>query len=275
MAFFKLRAFEQEGSGVAKDAPKKRGFFAFFEKYFNQFWQMITLNCWLVLLSIPVITGGLGSVGMTYIARSFATNQHTFGTSDFFGSIKKNLKQGLVAGILNIIITAVLIFSTVYDAEAMMAAKGTFSLEAVCFGIVLFMLIIFFMMNYYMWTLIITFDFPLRKVYSNSFKLALVGMKKNLIIVACLLPFYAVCAAIAMLFGNIGIVIAGFIMVCIFPSLRYLVIEQHIFPVIKKMMIDPYYEKHPDADIEKRKRLGLEVPNDQEEASGSVFKDTI
>lgn len=275
MALFKMRDFEKEGDGVSKDAPKKRGFFAFFENYFGHFWQLLTINCWLVLLSIPVISSGLGSIGTTYIARSIVTKQHSFGTSDFFGCIKKNFKQGFIAGIINIIITVILVFSTVYYAEAMIKAENTLSLETACFGIVLFMLIIFLMMNYYMWTLIITFKYSLKQVYSNSFKLALIGIKKNLIIFACLLPFYAVFAALILFFGNIGIIVAAFIAVCIFPTFRYLVIEHNIFPVIKKILIDPYYEKHPDEDIEKRKKLGLDVPQSDDDDEQGVFKDTI
>ncbi len=274
MALFKMRDYEKEGSGVSKDTPTKRGIFAFFENYFEHFWQLLTVNCWLVLLSIPVISSGLGSVGTTYIARSIITKQHSFGTSDFFDCVKKNLKQGFFAGIINLIITAVLAFSTVYYAEAMIKAENTLSWETVCFGIVLFMLIIFLMMNYYIWTLIITFKFSLKQVYVNSFKLSLIGFKNNLIIFACLLPFYAVFAAIILFFGNVGIVIAAFIMVCIFPTFRFLVIEHNIFPIIKKIMIDPYYEKHPDEDIEKRKKLGLDIPND-DNGQKSLFTDTI
>ncbi len=273
MSLFKLREFEKEGDGVSKNEPQKRGFFAFFENYFGHFWHFVTVNCWLVLLSIPLITSGLGFVGATYIARSFATKQHSFGTSDFFGSIKKNLKQGLFAGIINIIITAVLIFATEYYFEAMAVAKNAVSWETVCFGIVMFMLIIFIMMNYYIWTLIITFKYNLRQVYSNSFKLALIGIKKNLVIFACLLPCYVALAALIVFFGSIGFVIAMFLMVTIFPMFRMLVIEQNIFPVIKKILIDPYYENHPDEDIEKRKNLGLEVPKDKDD--DNVFTDTI
>lgn len=273
MALFRLKEFDKEGDGVSKDAPKKRGFFAFFENYFLNFWKFVTANCWLVLLSIPLITCGLANVGATHIARSFATRQHSFGTSDFFGCIKKNLKQGLFAGIINIIITVILIASTRIYAEAMMASKNIVSMETVCFGIVLFMLIIFSMMKFYIWTLIITFKYKLGQVYSNSFKLALIGIKRNLLIFVCLLPCYALLGALIIFFGNIGFVIALFLTVSIFPMFRLLVIEQNIFPVIKKILIDPYYEKHPDEDIEKRRNLGLEVP--KEENDDNVFTDTI
>ena len=36
-------------------------------------------------------------------------------------------------------------------------------------------------------------------------------------------------------------------------------------------MIDPYYNANPDADIELRRGLGLEVPNDEDEAE--IFDD--
>jgi len=48
------------------------------------------------------------------------------------------------------------------------------------------------------------------------------------------------------------------------PAFRYLLVQFFTFGSIKKHIIDPYYEQHPDADIEKRRDLGLEVPEDDE-----------
>ena len=55
------------------------------------------------------------------------------------------------------------------------------------------------------------------------------------------------------------------------------------FPSIKKYIIDPYYEKHPDADIEKRHDLGLktqadilaeqQAEEDDEDDSDVIFND--
>ena len=38
--FFGIGDFTKEGKGVDKDAPKKRGIFAFFELFFRKFWPV-------------------------------------------------------------------------------------------------------------------------------------------------------------------------------------------------------------------------------------------
>ena len=60
-------------------------------------------------------------------------------------------------------------------------------------------------------------------------------------------------------------------------------IQYYTFPIIKKFIIDPYYEEHPDEDIEKRRDLGIEVieekpvvaEGEEEEESENVFDDNL
>ena len=66
-----------------------------------------------------------------------------------------------------------------------------------------------------------------------------------------------------------------------YPGFKFLLIQYCCFPAIKKYIIDPYYEEHPDEDIEKRKDLGIEVEEekpviineDGEEENENVFED--
>ena len=107
--FFGLLNFEKEGPGIDKNAPKKKAFVVFFETFFRNFWKFITINLVYILLSIPLITTGISSCGLTHVARNTARDKHSFGLSDFFETIKKNWRQALPAGILNMIITIVLV----------------------------------------------------------------------------------------------------------------------------------------------------------------------
>ena len=67
-----------------------------------------------------------------------------------------------------------------------------------------------------------------------------------------------------------------------FPAYRFLMIQFFTFPSIKKYIIDPYYEAHPDEDIEKRRDLGIEIEEDkptleegEEAESENVFDDEL
>lgn len=53
--FFGIGDFTKEGKGVDKDAPKKRGIFAFFELFFRKFWRLCKLNMLYLLACIPTL----------------------------------------------------------------------------------------------------------------------------------------------------------------------------------------------------------------------------
>ena len=65
--FFGLFDYNKPGPGVDKNAPKKKGFVRFFEIYFRKFWRLATANLLYILVSIPIVTGGLADAGLTYI----------------------------------------------------------------------------------------------------------------------------------------------------------------------------------------------------------------
>ena len=110
MAFFGLFNYAKEGPGIAKDAPKKKTFFVFFETFFRNFWKFIPINLVYSLISIPVLTIGLANAGLTNVARNTARDKHSFGLSDFWDTIKANWRQALPVGIINTIIYALLVF---------------------------------------------------------------------------------------------------------------------------------------------------------------------
>ena len=278
--FFGLFNYEKEGPGISKNAPKKKTFLVFFETFFRNFWKFITINLVYSIISVPVITGGMASAGLTNVTRNIARDKHSFGLSDFFETIKKNWKQSLFAGIINTVIYIVLFFDLMFFYEN----QGNGIVYIIGLGISLSMLMIFLMMNFYIWTLMITFKFSLKQIYKNSFKFVIINFKKNLLCGLSLLLCYAIYVGIAILFFNYLIVVISFeliVFMLTFPSFRFLMIQYYTFPIIKKLIIDPYYEEHPDEDIEKRKDLGIEVEEekpviineDGEEESENVFED--
>ena len=101
--------YNKEGPGVRKDAPKKKTFFLFFETLFKNIWKMIPINfVYSILFLLPI---GFAAVGITDVTRSLSRDKHTFGMSDFFSAIKANIKQAISVGLINNIVTGLLIFS--------------------------------------------------------------------------------------------------------------------------------------------------------------------
>lgn len=265
---FGLFNFEKEGPGIAKDAPKKKTFIVFFETFFRNFWKFIPLNIVYTIMSLPLITSGLANAGITNIARNTARDKHSFGMSDFFETIKKNWKQALPAGIINTIIYILLIaVAAIYfiSVDGFMGSLGL--------GVMLSALLVFTMMNMYMWTLMITFKFKLGQIYKNSFRFAFISLFKNFGCLLCLASVYAAMAGLLVLafyklpaeaFVYLA-TLEAILYTIFYPSFKFLLIQYFIFPSVKKHIIDPYYAEHPDEDIERRKDLGLEVEEDDDD----------
>lgn len=276
--FFGLFNYEKEGPGISKDAPKKKTFIVFFETFFRNFWKFININLVYLIVSLPVITNGLAAAGITNVTRNIARDKHSFGISDFFETIKKNWKQALPAGIINTLIYIILgfdIYFFYFGSEGAMATVGL--------GISLCITFIFTVMQYYIWTLMITFDFKLKQIYKNSFKFVFINMKMNLLCFFSVLLIYAVNIAVLFLLKSRFfpvLLLELFLYIILFPCFRYLLVQYCTFPSIKKYIIDPYYAEHPDEDIEKRQNLGIEIqekakPESQgdEEEPENVFED--
>lgn len=279
MGLFSIN-YNKEGPGISKDAPKKRTFVVFFETYFRNFWKFIPISAIYTLISLPLVTSGIAAAGMTNVTRNTARDKHSFGISDFFDTIKKNWKQALPAGIINTLLYIVLLF----DAYFFYNGEGTVS--SVGLGITLSMLFIFTIMNYYIWTLMITFKFSLKQIYKNSFKFVFINLKNNLICFFAQTLVIAIYIAIPLVLGFSSKIffmvlpIEMFLIFFTFPSFKFLLEQFCVFPSIKKHIIDPYYEEHPDEDIEKRRDLGLEIPGEDDveedsEDEEKVFDDNI
>lgn len=274
--FFGLFNYEKEGPGIEKNAPKKKTFLVFFETFFRNFWKFISINIVYNLISIPVITNGFACVGITNVTRNIARDKHSFGLSDFFETIKKNWKQALGAGIINTLVVFVLAFDIWFfynqDSESMFFT--------VLLGITFGLCLLFAMMNFYIWTLMITFDFSLKQIYLNSFKFVVINLKNNFFCMLSLIAVYALYVGVAVLFFKdllYVLMIEALVYILTYPAFKFLLIQFFVFPSIKKHIIDPYYAAHPDEDVEKRRNLGIEIDEqpDQEENDVSLNQDNI
>lgn len=259
MGVFNFINYNKEGPGVSKNEKQKKGFFRFFEIYFSNFWKIMVQGFTNVLLSLPLVTYFLGEIGLTNITRSLSRGQHSFGTSDFFDAVKKNWKQALLIGIINVVVTAILVYNTI---AYFLSDSPDNLIVGISLGVSAGLLFVFTIMKYYMPFMVITFSLKTKQIYSNAFKFVFLNLKKNLLIFFSLLAFWAATVAIAYFGQHAGAAIASVLTVCVYPGFRSLLIQYNIFDCIRKCMIDPYYEENPDKDIDKRLSLGLPVPEE-------------
>ena len=202
---FGLFNYEKEGPGIDKNAPQKHGFIVFFETFFRNFWKFIPINLVYCLVSLLIITNGFAKVGITHVARNTARDKHSFGLSDFFDTIKKNKKQAFVAGIINALIYGLMAVNLYFY---WFFSKGI--MQSIGLGFIIAAFFIFTIMNYYMWTLIITFGFNLKTVYKNSLKFVFLNIKNNLICFFSLTVVVAILVGLLFLFLSIIDKVFGF-----------------------------------------------------------------
>ena len=270
--FFGLFDYNKPGPGVDKGGSEKKGFVIFFEIFMRKFWKLITANLLYVLISLPVLTIGLADAGLTYLTRNYAREKHAFVSGDFFDSIKKNWKQALPIGLINLAATVIIAYDLYFFYMNSASGIGGYIMLA----IMLTILIIFTFMKYYINYMMITFKLSIKQLYKNSLIFAFTGIKRNLLISLVLGLCYAF-AIFLFLFVNpaISIIVIIFLYMLIFPAFRSLLIQYAVFPLIKKHMIDPYYQEHPEEGKEERRALNIEdtiVESDDEEAP--LFQDT-
>ena len=208
---FGLFDYNKEGPGVEKDAPRKKGFILFFEIYFKNFWKFLTVNIAYVVMSCLLVPWGMAQAGITNIARNTARDKHSFGISDYFTTIKKNWKQSLLAGLINLVVGGIVGWSLLFYLDLEPNFIALFGI-----GVLLFISCTFLIMNFYIWSLIITFDLPLKKIYTNSFKFVFINLKRNLLCGTILLLFYA--AYFAMLIASADSAIQKIVLYLLFTS---------------------------------------------------------
>lgn len=261
--------YNRPGKGVLKNEPEKKSFFRFFELYFRNFWMFVSAELWYILLFIPIVTSGFANVGLAYVCRMAARDKHVFPVSDFFSAIKKNWKRALPLGIINAFVTAVFAADMWCLYLLWKSNPERHTLCLVILIVSLFLYLLYTFAKFYQYTLMITFDYDLKAIIKNSWLFATLGIKHNIIIGGTLLLIYIALLWFFVLNVKLGTIIAIVFGLFILPAFRMFLIQFNVFPEIKKYIIDPYYKEHPDADIEKRRDLGLIDAGESE----SVFDD--
>ncbi len=275
MGWFGLeKYYTREGSGIYKNAPQKKSAFRrFFEIFGTKFPRLVQVNLLYILLSLPVVTGGLAEAGMTYVTRSAARGKFSYPAHDFFRTIRRNWKQALPVGLITLLVNAVLGFNIYfYICQIFFRTDGASAPAStwLLLGVTLLGLLVFSFMNYYIPMMVITFSLSLKQIYKNAVLFAFFNFKQNLLIFLSLLGSATVMAApMVVVDFRIWLILLALLYLLIYPAYRSLLIQFSIFPFIKETMIDPYYKDHPDADRSGMRALGLEEKNDPD----AVFDD--
>ena len=198
-------------------------------------WTTAARAVLIVGIVLLLFTFGPVMTGTTYILRNIVKGEPIFLINDFFYAIKKNIKQCIVLGILDILISFLLIYDVYFFyLNPQLPASGAFIVISI------FLILLYFMMRFYMYTIMITFDLSIFKILKNSLIFVLLGLGRNFVALVGIVLAVLINYGVMLAFVPIGVVLPFILTV----SVSMFIYTYAAWPKIKKVMIDPYYDEY-------------------------------
>jgi uncharacterized membrane protein YesL len=202
---------------------------------------------------LTFFTFGFVCVGAAYVTRNIVKGDPVFVYSDFFYAIKRNWKQALPFGMLDLLLSVVIFFNLWTTLQ-----NGGGLFNGVLFWANLVFGIIYFFMRNYFYIQMVTFDLKSFKIIKNALIFALLGWKRNFLSLLGMLAL--IIFNLIFVFGFGGVLLPVGIAFPLIALLSHSVFmgTYAAYYKIKEMMIDPYYDENgndlesiddsPDAD---------------------------
>jgi len=257
--------YESAGAGISKNAPRKKGLSLFFDIFFRKFWKLLEVNLLYSMFFIPLIlafasivflsdtsmtlslavggicllifmiTIGPATAGVTKIMRCYLIEKHTFIVRDFFRAFKRGFAKAAVIGFADcIVVLSVYASLKVYP---MMAETYNTKLLYVPMTITLSIALVVLMMNFFIYLMLIATNLSLKNLIKNSFALAFISLKGNVIIIITSIITLFIMLLIFTYLNPVFWILLPF-----FPaSFLLFVTAFNSYPVIQKYVINPYY----------------------------------
>ncbi|MBO4229670.1 MAG: YesL family protein [Clostridia bacterium] len=188
------------------------------------------------LAALVVFTFGIVNAGTAYLQRNMVRCEPVFFFQDFLHAVKRNWKQALPFGIIDCIWIALLF----YDIYFFYYNIGPF-INNVFFYLILACTVFSFVMRFYLYLMMVTFDLSIPKLIKNAFIFSIIGIKRNILAILGMALFCAACYAIFTVYVPLGALLPIFLMI----STMTFMATYAAYPKIKEIMIDPYEAEHP------------------------------
>ena len=192
-----------------------------------------------------LLTFGWQNVGSTYILRSMVRGEPVFLLSDYFYAVRRNLKQGLLMGILDVVAIFLLGFDMLY-----FGGSPTSYWMNVGYYAIFALILLYFFMRFYIYLMLVTFELPIRKILKNALIFTVLGWKRNLMGTIGILVITSINVVLVPIFAVTPL---GIAIPLILPFLYYLSVTSFTsayaaYPIIERYMIEPYSKTEDDMD---------------------------
>ena len=289
MGLFSIN-YNKPGPGVSKDAPVKKPFFRFWEVYFRKFFDLIKLN---MLFAIPtavtivlvfafgffisIINQSLSFLGylpfvllspfvagLTFVCRNYAREEHAFILSDFWDAVKNNWKQFLINGLICYVFYMLMSVAISFYSTQVQQNSLLYVPLVVC----LVLAFLFICAQFYIPVMIITFDLSLSKIYKNALIFAIIGLWRNLMLIAIIGVFILAAVIFFLVLPPLAIMVL--LVLLIFWAFGFFgfLVNFAVYPLLVKYIIKPYEKEQED----KKNALG---ETSEEEEDEPDFQDSL
>ena len=187
------------------------------------------------IAALTIITFGLSRIGITYILRNMFRGEPIFLVHDFFYVIKRNLRQGIVYGIIDVLITFIIGYDIMFF---YLNYSQSFGMSMMFFASLCLALLYFFM-RHYIYLMLITFDLSIFKMFKNAMYFTVLGIKRNFMAFLGTILLIIFEYFLMLVYPPLAVIVPFIIL----PSLLMLIGVYAAYPKIKEIMIDPYYEQ--------------------------------
>lgn len=127
---------------------------------------------WLLLI-LSVLAYGPAKCGATYVLRNYSRQTHSW-ISDIWDKAKENWRQGMLFGVIDCVIAALIVFNMTYRPSQEFAAIVQLSKY-----LTLLLAMFYVFMRKYIYLMIVTVQLNLRSLVKNAWLLAFIGIFRN------------------------------------------------------------------------------------------------
>ena len=196
--------YSKAGPGIDRNAPKKHGLPLLIETLCREFTTLLKLNLIFLICCIPIVTIGPALGAMTSVTLKMVRDEPVDWFYDFKEAFKKNWKQSLVLGLLQIMVLAVIACAFLYY----------FQLTGIAYYCMMIIIAIVtamvFMSFIYVYPMAVSVNLKIRDIVRNSYLISILNIKYSIItLAACLLT---ICAGIVFRVLTIPIIFLFFSM---------------------------------------------------------------
>lgn len=195
--------------------------------------DFVPRSLYIPLLILSILLYGPAKMGLTYIFRNFAREEHAW-VSDIFSRGKSNFFQGLFFGIADVLIISLLVSGIL--ANPVEAGKTlAYSLSVIRSVLCVIALIVWLFMRHYTYMTAVTVNLSVFAILKNAWLFVIIGFGRNVISFAVNIAMIIVCFLLSP-------IITLFLLPIAYYSFTWFCTVFTCYPVIKKYIIVPALE---------------------------------